>query len=321
MLTLSRKVLVTGANGFVGESLCRRLSAEKFDVVRITRQVKDDAVAVGDIDGTTDWRNVLAGVKIIIHAAARVPMMQDPPNVSLAEYRKVNVDGTMNLARQAADVGVRRFVYISTIKVNGDDTVPGHFFNEEVVTVPVEPYALSKYVTEVKLRELAKQTGLEVVIIRPPLIYGTEVKANFLGMMEWVERGVPLPLGSLHNQRSLIFVDNLVDFITTCINHPAAAQQTFVISDGDDLSTTDLLRRTAAVMGVPARLFPVPLSLLMLGATMFGKRAVYRRLCGNLQVDITKARTLLGWTPPVSVDEGLRRTAVWYLEKQGKGGA
>ena len=233
--------------------------------------------------------------------------MHDTDGDPLAAYRVVNTEGTINLARQAAAAGVRRFVFISSVKVNGEETSPGQPFTEEDEPAPLDPYGISKLEAEQGLRDLATATGMEVVIIRPPLVYGPGVKANFLTMMRWLNKGVPLPFGALDNRRSLVALDNLVDFIITCIDHPAAAKQTFLVADGEDLSTTELLRRVGRAMGKPVRLIPVPMGLLQAGARLLGKQEMARRLCGSLQVDITKARTLLGWKPPVAVDEGLRR--------------
>jgi len=228
----------------------------------------------------------------------------------LAEFRLVNVEGTANLARQAAAAGVRRFIYLSSIKVNGEFTEVGHPFTADDAPSPEEPYGVSKHEAEQALRQIAADTGMEVVIIRPPLVYGPGVKANFESMMRWLARGVPLPLAAVsENRRSLVALENLVDLIVTCLSHPAAANQTFLVSDGEDLSTAELLKRMGAAMGHPARLFYLPPVLLKLAATGLHKPGIYQRLLGSLQLDIAKARQLLGWTPPVSVDEGLRRAA------------
>ena len=236
----------------------------------------------------------------------------------LLEFRHINVDGTLNLARQAAEAGTRRFVFLSSIKVNGERTNPGRPFTADQQPEPGDPYGVSKMEAEIALRELAKKTGMEVVIIRPPLVYGPGVKANFLEMMRWLSRGVPLPLGAVtQNKRSLVALGNLVDLVETCIEHPAAANQTFLVSDGEILSTADLLQRLGIALGCPARLIPVPVGLLKLGAALLGRSAVAQRLCGSLEVDIGKTRELLGWSPPLSVDEGLRRTAEYWLNLQG----
>jgi nucleoside-diphosphate-sugar epimerase len=269
-------------------------------------------VTVGDLSAQTDWSAALAGVEAVVHAAARVHVMQEAAADPLVEFRRINVQGTLQLARRAAAEGVRRFVFISSVKVNGEATRPGHPFTADDAPAPLDAYGISKMEAEQGLREIAAQTGMEVVIIRPPLVYGPGVKANFQSMMRWLTRGVPLPLGAIHNHRSLVALDNLVDLIVTCVDHPAAANQTFLISDGEDLSTTQLLQLMGQALGKPARLIPVPTGLLTLGATLIGKPAIAQRLCGSLQVDISKTRQLLGWSAPVSVDEGLRKAAEGY---------
>ncbi|AEY02316.1 NAD-dependent epimerase/dehydratase [Oceanimonas sp. GK1] len=233
--------------------------------------------------------------------------MKDEVADPLAEYRKVNVEGTLNLARQAAVAGLKRFIFISSIKVNGEQTLLGKPFTADDAAAPEDAYGMSKWEAEQGLRQLAAETGMEVVIIRPPLVYGPGVKGNFASMIKLVEKGLPLPLGAIHNRRSLVALDNLVDLIITCIDHPGAANQVFLAGDGEDVSTTELLRGVANAAGKPCRLLPVPAGLLQLGATALGKKAVAQRLLGSLQVDISKARNLLGWTPPLSVEQGLKR--------------
>jgi nucleoside-diphosphate-sugar epimerase len=264
-------------------------------------------VAVGDLSAQTDWSSALVGVDAVVHAAARVHVINDKCLDPLAEFCRVNVEGTAALARQAEAAGVKRFVFLSSIKVNGEFTEQGQPFTADDLPAPIDPYGMSKLEAEQGLREIEAQTGMEVVIVRPPLVYGPGVKANFALMMSWLERGIPLPLGAIHNARSVVALDNLVDLLVTCLKHPAAAGQTFLVSDGEDISTTELLRRTAEAMGRKAVLWPVPTFILEWGATLVGKRAVAQRLCGSLQVDINKTRQLLGWTPRVSVDDGLRR--------------
>jgi nucleoside-diphosphate-sugar epimerase len=283
-------------------------------------------VTVGDLSAQTDWSSALVGVDAVVHTAARVHVMQDAATDPLAEYRRVNVQGTLHLARQAAAAGVKRFVFLSSVKVNGEATsapLPRGAreqergpFSADDVPAPQDPYGISKMEAEQGLREIAAQTGMAVVIIRPPLVYGPGVKANFAAMMRWLARGVPLPLGAVtHNRRSLVALDNLVDLIVTCITHPAAANQTFLVSDGEDLSTTDLLRRMGQALGQPARLLPVPPALLKLGAALLGKPELAQRLCGSLQVDIAKTRALLGWAPPISVNMGLKKAAEEYARE------
>ncbi len=309
-----RNILVTGANGFVGFALCDQLhrqGCQVFGALRINGRLSRDAklAHVGPIDGDSNWLEALGSVDSVIHLAARVHVMNDTEADPLAAFRGVNVAGTLNLARQAAAAGVKRFVFISSVKVNGEQTKPGQPFTEADEPNPQDAYGQSKHEAEMGLRQIAADTGLEVVIIRPPLVYGPGVKANFAALMRAVQRGWPLPLGAVNNQRSLVALDNLVDFIITCTTHPQAANQTFMVSDGQDLSTTELIRSMAQAAGVPVRLLPVPVWALQAGATFLGKGDAVQRLCGNLQVDITKARTLLGWMQSVSVEEGLRRAA------------
>lgn len=309
-----QRVLVTGANGFVGRAVCAEAKAGGFTVGATTRSACSlpdgiDSFLVDPMDERTDWRAALTGADIVIHLAARVHVMSDTVTDPLDAFRRVNVQGTLNLARQAAAAGVRRFVFVSSVKVNGEASRPGHPFTVDDAPAPLDAYGISKMEAEQGLRALAAQTGMEVVIIRPPLVYGLGVKANFAAMMRWLQRGVPLPLGAIHNHRSLVSLDNLVDLIVTCLTHPAAANQTFLVSDGEDISTTELLRRMGQAMGRPACLLPVPAGLLTLAATLVGKRDVAQRLCGSLQVDIEKTRRLLDWCPPLTLDQGLKKAA------------
>jgi len=308
------KISITGATGFVGRALVAQLVAlGRFEVLALTRQLPSNKVEgaeyllVGGISSQAQWLGALDGVHTVVHAAARVHVMHDTEADPLTAFRAVNVEGTLNLARQAAVAGVKRFVFISSIGVNGAKTQLGNPFIEADLPNPHNAYALSKWEAEQGLLRVANETGMEVVIIRPPLVYGLGAPGNFGSLMRAVQHGWPLPLGAVHNQRSLVALDNLVDFIVTCISHPQAANQTFLVSDGQDLSTTELVRGMAHAAGVPVRLLPVPVWALQAGATLLGKGDAVQRLCGNLQVDISKARSLLGWVPPVSVDEGLRR--------------
>ncbi len=255
-----------------------------------------------------DWTGCLADKRAVVHVAARVHVMVEQASDPLAAFRLANTAATLNLARQAAVAGVRRFVFVSSIKVNGEETHPGKSYRFNDVQAPLDPYGVSKHEAEVGLRELGAASGMDIVIIRPTLVYGPGVKANFAAMMRAIQRGLPLPLAAVtQNRRSLVSLDNLVDLLITCIDHPAAANQTFLVSDGEDLSTADLLRRLGDAMGKPARLFPVPVPLLRAGAALIGKQGVAQRLLDNLQVDISHTRETLGWTPPITVDEGLRR--------------
>lgn len=313
-----QSILITGGAGFVGASLCSRLSsggcwnvsaAMRGSVTGDVSASRCNQVAVGEIGPDTDWSAIVTEVDFIVHLAARVHVMRDSVLDPLAEFRRVNVAGTLNLAKQAASAGVRRFVFISSVKVNGEETLPGSPFKETDSPAPQDAYAISKLEAEQGLLALVAESGMEVVIIRPPLVYGPGVKANFLSMMRWLARGVPLPFGAMKNQRSLVALDNLIDFIVTCLEHPAAANQIFLVSDGEDMSTTELLRRTAAALGKSARLLPVSQAILALSFKMVHQDALSQRLCGSLQLDITKARNLLGWNPPVSVDAALMKTA------------
>lgn len=317
-------ILVTGATGFVGKAAVQRLLADGESrrvavAVRKGGQPWPERVlprVTGDLEPATDWSVGLEGVVVVVHCAARVHVMHDTEADPLTAFRVVNVEGTLNLARQAAAAGVKRFVFISSVKVNGESTQPGRAFTESHAPDPQDAYGVSKHEAEQGLRQLAADTGMEVVIIRPPLVYGPGVKANFAALMRAVQRGWPLPLGAVHNQRSLVALDNLVDFIVTCITHPQAANQTFLVSDGQDQSTTELVRGMAQAAGVPARLLPVPVWALQVGARILGKGDAVQRLCGNLQVDISKARQLLGWVPPVSVADGLRRAVGGVLHEK-----
>lgn len=307
------EVLLTGGSGFVGSRVAKRLLDDGH---RVTAAVRDSEAKLDtrlecwrfeELTSDQHWGAVLEGKNLIIHCAARVHVMNDPAANPLNEFRKVNVDGTFALARQAAEAGVRRFIFISSIKVNGEGTSLGLSYRADDVPAPQDFYGISKFEAEQGLMKVAADTGMEVVIVRPPLVYGPGVKGNFASMVMLLGKGLPLPLGSIHNKRSLIGIDNLVDLIIRCIDHPAAANQVFLAGDGEDLSTTELLRGVANAMGKPARLIPVPAGLLQLGATLLGKKAMAQRLLGSLQVDISKTCEVLDWKPPYTVEEGLRR--------------
>ena len=313
-MVMRPKVHVTGSSGLIGHALVAQLvSLNRFDVLALTRKtlmhpiIGAKYLLAGDLTSPLQWHDTVVGAHTIVHTAARVHVMHDTSVDPIAEFRVVNVEGTLNLARLSAAAGVKRFVFISSIKVNGEYTQSGQAFAEADAPEPKDAYGRSKHEAELGLCQLAAITGMEVVIIRPPLVYGRGVKANFAALIRAVQCGWPLPLGAVHNQRSFVALDNLVDFIVTSITHPQAANETFLVSDGQDLSTTELVRCMAQAAGVPARLLPVPVWVLQAGATLLGKGDAVQRLCGNLQVDISKARSLLGWVPPVSVEEGLRR--------------
>ena len=320
---INQRVLVTGASGFVGRRLTAALARAGLDVraaFRLSAMLPAiaglESVVVGDLDAATNWEGVLTNVNSVVHLAARVHVMQDRALDPLAEFRRVNVLGTLQLARQAVDAGVRRFVFISSVKVNGEGTPAGCPYTANDVPAPVDAYGMSKLEAEQGLLALAARTGLEVVIIRPVLVYGPGVRANFLKMMQWLDRGLPLPLGAIDNRRSLVSVDNLVNLIQTCLEHPDAVNQVFLASDGEDLSTPALMQRTAFALGKSARLVPVPAAALTVIAGLLGKRDVAQRLCGSLQVDIAKTRRVLGWAPPLSVDAGLALAAQDFLSQK-----
>jgi len=312
---MTNKTLVTGATGFVGgrllQSLCQDGGRVVVAAVRSSNAALPTGIATVLVEGlgpATNWTLALEGVDVVVHCAARAHVMNEAAADPLTVYRQVNVEGTANLARQAAAAGVRRFVFLSSIKVNGEFTKMGTPFAADDVPGPEDPYGISKHEAEELLRKIAAETGMEVVIIRPPLVYGPGVKANFKSMLHWLARGVPLPLAAVtENRRSLVALDNLVDLIITCIDHPAAANQTFLVADGEDVSTAALLQRMAHAMDRKARLFPVPVWMLESAAALLGKRDVARRLCGSLQVDIQQTRQRLGWAPPIGLNEGLRR--------------
>lgn len=307
------KVLVTGASGFVGRALVAELLLSGHQVRACSRvgarAPGSDAenFTISSIDGSTDWYDALQSIDAVVHLAARVHVMSDDSSDPLSEFRRVNTAGTLNLARQAALVGVKRLVFISSIKVNGDWTSTDRPFQPSDPVHPNEPYGQSKHEAEKGLRLLAKETELEVVIVRPPLVYGLGVKANFSALARLVRRGLPVPLGAVvTNRRSLVGIENLIDFLRVCLDHPEAANQTFMVSDGEDLSTAALILRMAKAMDRRARLFAVPCSVLRVAANLLGKRQVADRLLGNLQVSIELNNLLLGWAPKISVDDGLR---------------
>lgn len=303
---MSINVLVTGGTGFVAGRLLpllvKRPETNVFTSVRKSVEISQVGIyEVLTLDGDTDWSEPLADKDIVIHAAG----LAHEPNRDESEFYQVNVLGAVNLARQAAKSGVKRFIFLSSIGVNGGmNTAP---FKESDTPNPTEPYARSKWKAEQALREVQQETQMDIVILRPPLIYGPKAPGNFGSLVRWVEKGVPLPLGAVHNQRSLVSIDNLVDLINVCIDHPAAANQTFLVSDDQVVSTTELLRLVAMSMGKSPRLIPVPASVLLWAASLVGKKAKGDKLLGSLRVDSSKARNVLGWEPPFTTKEGLCR--------------
>lgn len=321
------KLLITGATGFIGKALittlARNAQRHPQDTLRACVRRSEvvfpdhvEVVTVPDLTADTDWTTALAGIDTIVHTAARVHVMDETADSPLAEFRRINVDATLALAQQACNAGVRRFVFLSSIKVNGEANAPGRPYTADDLPQPTDPYGISKYEAEQGLLALAQQSGLEVVIIRPVLVYGPGVKANFLSMMRWLDKALPLPFGAItNNRRSMVALDNLVDLITICLRHRAAVNQIFLVSDGEDLSTTALLQRTAHALQRRARLLPVPVIVLATAARLLGRGQFSQRLCGSLQVDIGKTTKLLQWRPCVTVDAALQKTAAAYLEQ------
>lgn len=324
------KILVTGASGFVGSATCAWLVSQGQAVVGAVRQLPTRALAgvdyriVGDLDAATDWRETLAGVDAVMHCAARVHVMRETATDPLAAFRSANVAGTERLARQAVAAGVKRLVFISSIKVNGEETAPPlpdphprgarGSFGEDDAPAPQDPYGQTKWEAEAMLARVAQETGLEVAIVRPPLVYGPGVKGNLARLLSWVERGVPLPLAGIRNARSLIGIDNLASALHACLTHPAAAGRTYLVRDGEDVSTPELVRRLGHHLGKSARLFALPAPLLEGLAGLAGRRADVQRLTGSLIVDDSRIRRELGWIPPCTLDEGLAQMARAWLD-------
>lgn len=308
------KVLVTGANGFVGNALVADLRARGHEVVAATRRPSENTVGVGELDGTTDWRAALQGCDAVVHTAARVHQMNEQAQYAEALYRTTNVEATLNLARQAAAADVRRFVCISSIKAMGE----GGHFSADTPCHPQDAYGRSKREAEETLLKLSAETGLEIVILRLPLVYGPGVKGNFLSLMRAVQKGLPLPLGAVANARSLLYLGNLVDVIALCLTHPVAAGRVFLPSDGPEISTSGLIRGIAKAMDRKARLLPIPPSLMLAAAGMLGKGPAAARLFGDLTVDSAPLFTELGWRPPFTMGEGLRVTVQWYSGAEAK---
>jgi nucleoside-diphosphate-sugar epimerase len=313
------RVLVTGATGFVGQVLCEVLAAAGYQVraaVRGDRSLPScvaESTRVGDIGAATEWSTALAGVDLVVHVAARVHQTSEGrshPHL----YAETNSLGSRSLADAAARAGVRRFIYLSTLKVNGEGSAARPYTTQDAPH-PEGVYATSKWLAETSIGQVAASTGLETAIVRPPLVYGPGVRANFLRLMDWVNSGWPIPLGAIANRRSLVSVWNLCDLLLRLLTHPAAPGRVWMVSDGDDRSTADLIREIGRAMRRPVRLVPVPVGLLRAVGVLAGKGNDVSRLCNSLQVDITQTRKELGWSPPVALEEGVARTVAWYLSR------
>ncbi|CDT94230.1 UDP-glucose 4-epimerase family protein [Vibrio coralliirubri] len=310
-------MLVTGSTGFVGSRIVELAKERDWAVIPVVRKQIEpltNSLVIPSIDASTDWSGAFEGVDCVVHCAARVHQMNETEQDALIAYRDINTLGTLNLAKQAAEAGVKRFVFVSSIKVNGELSEPNLPFEPNLKNTPQDPYGLSKYEAEVELAKLSKETGLEVVIIRPPLVYGPGVKANLLSMMRLIDKGIPLPFGAIKNQRSLVYLDNLSNLILTCCEHPSAPGYTFLASDDQDVSTTQLMQTIAHAMGKSPRLIPIPMSWIQAGSSVLNKQHIAQRICGNLQVEIGLTKDILGWKPPVSFEQGIKRTVEAYLK-------
>ena len=319
---INQNILITGATGFVGQAVCQHLLEAQFNIRKALRRALDkqsneDCQIVGDINARTDWSKALVKIDSIVHLAARVHVMNDSSADPLSEFRKVNVEGTVNLAQQAARANVRRFIFISSIKVNGEKT-EGKYFTENDEPAPQDPYGISKFEAEQELRRIARETGLEVVILRPPLIYGPSVKANFYQLMNAIYRGWPLPLGKVNNQRSLLYVNTFANAIKTCLTHPNANGKTFLVSDEKSLSTAELIVALGRFLRSTPRLFNIPVSWMRFGGSLLGKAATVDRLTSSLVVDSNKIRQELSWDSPYNFDTGIQKTAEWFLASKSQ---
>jgi nucleoside-diphosphate-sugar epimerase len=316
-----KRILLTGANGFVGLALCKRLLSEGHHITAALRRPAGpffhesiNSVIVGNVDDKTDWTQAVEGIDVVVHLAARVHQMVEGAADPIQAYRQVNVEGTRNLAESAAHAGVGRFVYLSSVKVNGEERLSA--YREDDDPAPQDPYGISKREGERQVGVIAEKSAMECVVIRPPLVYGPAVKANFLTLMGLVDRKVPLPLANIRNRRSFIYLGNLVDCIFTCMAHPSAAGQTFLVSDDKDISTPELIRLIASSLKTTAYLFPCPQTLLRSVAGLLGKKSASDRLLGSLTVDIAKIKRKLSWMPPFSIESGLLDTAKWFKERK-----
>lgn len=303
---------MTGATGFVGHTLCQSLIADDWHVRRALRSgAGTDDFVVRDIGPDTDWQGAVEGMDCVVHLAARTHVVDEKTHNAIDAYRRINVAGTINLAKAAVKYGVTRFIFLSSIKVNGELTTD-HPFTEDDTPQPSDAYGISKLEAEQVLWQIAQETGLEVIVLRPPLVYGPGVKANFLRLMHLSARRIPLPFAAIENLRSLIYLGNLVDAIAACIENPAAAGKTYLVSDGEPVSTPELIRQISTALGAEPRLFPFPSSLLSVGAALFRRSSEWERLAGSLQIDSSRIRAELGWQPPFSMVQGLADTAQWY---------
>lgn len=317
------KICVTGASGFIGKELCVQLLKEKYNVVATVRNAKLQSLSsqknlriseIANIDINSDWSETLSGINCVIHCAAKVHVMRENEVDALSSYRKINVEGTRNLAEQAFSAGVKRLIFLSSIKVNGENTHRSYFKHTDIPS-PKDAYSISKWEAEQVLQEISKQTGLEVVIVRVPLVYGKEVKGNFLHLLNIVAKGIPLPFSKVKNLRSFLGLDNLIAFLIYCIDHPKASGQTFLLSDGEDISTCDLIKKIANNMQKPLRIFPVPIFFLRFLGKVLGKSSEMNRVIDFLQIDSSFTFKFLGWKPTTSIDEGLYKTVQWYLKR------
>ena len=317
------KICLTGSTGFVGRKLCSYLLEKSHEIIAPVRNQNLTSfpshknlkfIYVGDEGNTKDYSKSLTQTDLVIHCAARAHVMKESKNDPLRSYRKVNVDDTLNLAKQAASYGVKRFIFLSSIKVNGEHTLPFQSFNHDDIPKPEDPYGISKFEAEEGLREIANKTQIEIVIIRAPLIYGEEVKGNFLRLLELTSKGIPLPFANINNKRSLVGIDNLIDLIYCCVNHPKAAGEVFLVSDDKSISTTELIKKINETMGKSLKLFPIPVFIFKLLGRLIGKSKEIDRLFGSLTINISHTCDLLDWKPKFSLDYNLKKTVNWYLK-------
>jgi nucleoside-diphosphate-sugar epimerase len=322
-LYIMTKILITGATGFVGRALFKNLKSKKKYLAHLTTRTNQEELFeggkvfnIGEIDSNTNWNDALDGVDCIVHCAARAHMTEKKQADLLNACRRINVDGTRNLAKQAVAIGIKRFIFLSSVKVNGEETIASKSFKYNDISQPEDAYGISKWEAEQVLLEISKQTELEVVIIRPPLVYGERVKGNFLRLLNLVYKQMPLPFAKINNLRSFIGLDNLIDLIICCIDHPKAGGKTFLVSDGEDLSTPDLILKLSKLMGKSPRLFQFPQLIIQLTARLVGKSLEVKRLLGSLRIDNSYAREILGWSPVLSLDESLAKTVRWYLKNR-----